>query len=204
MRARTKTARRQRTAPGKRRPDSGELLQIAARLQAKIQSLDIRDLEMQVRQAHTEGDEDVGILRATQILRDAGRYDQDQAFYLIFWSAERLASRRQEADQELNRISQLLDTIEEREGLEEDEDFRLDDLGTSADWQALAAKWSRRVTEIQAAVLREHGEDDMADLLLTDPDAFRHRADVGREQVFGPGFDRLIDPDEVGEDQGDP
>ncbi len=48
--------------------------------------------------------------------------------------------------------------------------------------KALAGHWALRFDDIQAGLLREYGEPDMAELLLAAPDAYRHRAMKGHEE----------------------
>ncbi len=48
--------------------------------------------------------------------------------------------------------------------------------------KALAGQWALRFDDIQAGLLREYGEPDMAELLLAAPDAYRHRVMKGHEE----------------------
>ncbi len=178
----------ERIAPGRDFPGAGDALKIAATVQNTVPLHDLpQHAQIRVRAALMNRDRRVSMLLLAQIERAFGCMNHDAAFYLIGWAVEKLASDRVETDWALARINQEIEAVEKREGLQEDEVFPLADPETPEHYQALAGQWWRRFEEIQAAILREYSEADMAALLLTDPDAYRRRALKGLE-----GYRRMM------------
>ncbi len=106
-------------------------------------------------------DRNEGMIRAGQAMRDAG-VDVDFANMTICMGAEHIAEDRREA--KMNR------------------DFRDAEKGQLTDD---GLEWEAR--RVEAAVLREFGEDEMADALLADEDAFLAKyREPGRLAHFGP------------------
>jgi hypothetical protein len=87
--------------------------------------------------------------------------DRETAFCVIAWSTEWIARSRDDTDAEMIRIVTDIEAAKE-----------------AHKWKSVArleAARGQREIEIWADVLREYGEVDMADSLLTDSDAFWKR-----------------------------
>jgi hypothetical protein len=131
-------------------------------------------------QGHADGkDKPDGILKAAQTFRDAGRIDPDQALSMIVGAVGHLSEKTIMTDPKLNDLSDKMGVICKREGLGEDDYFTLNDPKTPKDWLALNEKYDRRVNEIEAAILKRYGEDEIADLTLNDPGTLRRRGYAG-------------------------
>ena len=132
-------------------------------------------------------------IRFLQAWRESGVDKDDVAFFTISWQAEQSADEIFETDAKLNELSAKIRAIEQREGLDELDEFDPDHPETPADWKVLDAKSNRRfqaVEKIRDARfirwLRRHGELDMADLFANDRAAFDRRREAGRCKLFGP------------------
>jgi hypothetical protein len=119
-----------------------------------------------------------GIIRAGQAMRDAGA-DVDFANFSICLGAEGIAEERRTA--KMNR-----DREAAKHGRALDED--------GPDW---------RSRQVEADVLREFGENEMADALLADEDTFiaKYR-EPGRLAHFGPLPTKPTDAKETKHEQG--
>jgi len=65
-------------------------------------------------------------------------------------------------DDRLNELSNKIEKIKEREGLQEDEYFEPGNPDTPEDYQALNIEFDHRVDEIKADIMREFGEDELS------------------------------------------
>jgi hypothetical protein len=138
-------------------------------------------------------------LRDIQASRFAG-IDTDVGFFVVCHMAERHAETIFDTDRKLNELSAKLRAIEQREGLDELDEFDPDHPETPAAWKVLAAKSDRRFKAVEKIEreriigwLRCHGELDMADLFATDRAAFDRRREAGRCKLFGPMPDFITD-----------
>lgn len=116
--------------------------------------------------------------------RDAGRGDKDEAFYIIYSIMEDLANERRETDAELAKISAAVQKKEKEYGLKKGEYWLKGDA--PPDVEELEATWEERSSLIETAIMREYGENEMADLYMADRLAFFRRIERGREKIFGP------------------
>ena len=123
-----------------------------------------------------------GMLRAGQIFRDyPDYYDADKAVFLIMWNARLLAWRRHETDAELLRLRAAIATAEKAAGVGPDDEW--DDVPPEVD--ALYGAIEHRELEVEAEVLREYGETELAELRLNDDDAYRAKWEPGRIRTWG-------------------
>jgi len=132
------------------------------------------------------------LLREIQALRFAG-IDTDVGFFIVCHMAERHAESIFETDRKLNELSAKIRAIEQREGLDELDEFDPDHPETPADWKVLDAKSNRRFQAVEKLEreriigwLRRHGETEMAELFTNDRAAFDRRREAGRCKLFGP------------------
>ncbi len=123
------------------------------------------------------------VLRAGQAMRDAGR-NVDFANMSICMGAEDIAADREKTDAGLAKISRATAKKKKGYGLKDDEYWPLNEAPD--DVKALLAAFTERCRRIEADVLREFGENDMADALLADEAAFNAKyREPGRLAHFG-------------------
>jgi len=125
--------------------------------------------------------EDEGIIRAAQIMREAGAIDGEESCFFIVFGSEIIADRRIMADAELNRISAEIRKKEKKYGLKEDEYWPAGEAPD--DVETLRAAFDKRRGHILADVLREFGEDEMVDLYLRNEKEFYRRLIRGSLRV---------------------
>lgn len=174
-----------RNTRAKKKPYAGaaDLLKIAERLKNQVGSADAgpswRD---RVMTACSAPDEYEGMMKSARILLDNGRLDPDSAFFMIASGAAHLSSRAEETDAELKEIERAIEDLWENYKGEDGAD-KLDEL---------EARQSIRHDAIMAAVLREHGENEVADLLLENSDRFIDRMESGMVKVLGPQTEETL------------
>ncbi len=183
-----RTAKPKTAAPAAKKltDESGKLLGIAARIMTLSAAAEpAPSWREKVKRSMTGVEDDrVGILRAGQAMRDAG-VDLAFAYMSICMGAEDIAADREKTDAELARISAAIRKREKESGLKEGE-FWPRGKGPD-DVKALNVAFEKRCRQIEADVLREYGEDEMADALLADEDAFDAKyREPGRLAHFGP------------------
>lgn len=183
-----RTAKPKTAAPAAKKltDESGPLLGIAARIMRLSADAEPNESWRVKAKRSWAGVEDtsVGILRAGQIMRDAD-IDVDFALFSICMGAEGIAADREKTDAGLARISRAIDAANKTHGLKEGEYWPRGEAPD--DVEELNVAFERRVREIEAAVLREYGENEMADALLADEDAFNAKyREPGRLAHFGP------------------
>ncbi len=175
-------ARRQairRTAP-KPPADGKDLLKLAAAVRGQLDIADAgpskTERGLTALQHQLEGDITYSdaILMA-QFIRERGGMGEDEVFAGIASFAEAIARE----DGELNRLFQASEAKHKEAGFGEDEEWPEDNR--PADVQALFDAYWDRFLQLRVAILRRHGEDGMADLLMNDPDAFQDRVDRGQK-----------------------
>lgn len=175
-----------RTAAMKPTDESGILLGIAARImKLSADAEPNRSWREKVKAALSGGDDrSDGMIRAGQAMQDAG-IDVDFANMTICLGVEDIANDREKADAELARISRAIAAANKAHGLGEDEYWPRGEAPD--DVEKLNASFERRAREINADVFRKFGENEMADALLADEEAFiaKYR-EPGRLAHFGP------------------
>jgi hypothetical protein len=173
----------------KRPTGAGGLLKIAATLKVQLQRADAgpswRD---RLRAALADPDRNERIIWAVKNARAAGAMDADEASGMIVAAAEVIAEDLYVTDAELRRIGEAIEVASKAHGLKENEHWP-EGEGPD-DVQELEAQWDRRSHAILAAVLREHGETDAADLLLVEPDKFFDRIKTEWKKSEPTGLDK--------------
>ena len=181
---------------GKRKNHQAKVMDIMANLQAiarqQSDRTSWRDRLAFYHASRKEGDpiDHSFLLRTYQAARNARDIDPDLAFYMITLLFDNFCGERYEDDPKLKKITAKIRDIEKREGLKDDEYFARgeepDDLEKAED------EWDQRHTEIQASIMRDHGEGDMADLYLNDRDEYDRRFCRGRK-IARPDVNEKID-----------
>ena len=116
------------------------------------------------------------LIKKLQVQRDTDSVDL--VLYGIALGIKKISDHRiydQGTDARLNELSERIQEIENREGLEEGEFFRPGDPDTPEDYQALNIEFKHRIDEINAETMREFGEDDMAELFMNNREGFIRR-----------------------------
>lgn len=106
-------------------------------------------------------------------VRDMGTADEDEAFFYMTIALDSLAEERIQTDAELVRLSNAIDAKYKEYGAAEDDYWP--DGEAPEDMEELRTAYDERSRQIDAAVMREHGEAGMADLYLTDEKEFFRR-----------------------------
>mgnify|MGYP000924584136 FL=1 len=165
---------------------AGDLLTIAARLgkAAEKAALAAGGRDMAKAILARQEDRPDNIVRAAQFMK-AADVDVQGNNFAIAWGCYLIAHDRMETDPDLARISAAAKKKEKEYGLKEGEYWPRGEAPD--DVEELNNKWERRTREIEAEVLREFGEDEMADALLADHDAFlKAYWEPGRADLCGP------------------
>lgn len=134
----------------------------------------------------------LSILKATQMTRDAGAMDKEIAFCKIFLMAEWLSDDFVLKDQTLEDISAEMSSIEKYHGLSDNEFWRSDDPDVPEEWKALNKKWAHHHDKIIAAILKQCGENEMANLFLNNRESFNLRFETGRCKVFKGSHGQIV------------
>lgn len=110
---------------------------------------------------------DPAMIKAMQILRQLNPDEKALAERGIRVSVEGIAHERMKNDPEGQRISEEIRRLEkDKYELEDDEYYPIDEMPD--DLRQLNDQWDRRNREIEADILREHGEHELADMYLDD------------------------------------
>ena len=124
------------------------------------------------------------LLRSCQFSREIGEIDAGTAFTHIANLSEGIVwSERLDHDAELQRILAAYRAAEAAHGLEPDESFAPGEAPAVV--KVLDAAFERRAKQLQADVLRQYGEFDIADLLLSNEAEFLRRHEAGRRKAYG-------------------
>lgn len=123
------------------------------------------------------------VLKATQGLRDAGLLNADVALSLFYVSAVHLDPPKDAThDRVMGEIGGKITALRKRKGLAKDDtSWTWDNPETPDEYKALA---KQAMNHTIAAILRQCGEDETADLLLNDRDAFNRRFKAGLLKFF--------------------
>jgi len=186
------------------KPSAAALLPLADLIQGYARRLENLATWRDVLQRHyyrvEAGEAPHDFIRFLQAWRESGVDKDDVAFFTISWQAEQSADEIFETDAKLNELSAKIRAIEQREGLDELDEFDPDHPETPADWKTLNGKSNRRFQAVEKirdarfiGWLRRHGELDMADLYANDRAAFDRRREAGRCKVYGPMPDTTAD-----------
>jgi len=128
-------------------------------------------------------DREHGCLRSAQILRDhSPDFDADKAVFMVMLSVEEIAMRRCDTDAELLRIRAAIAAAEKAAGVGPDDEWEDAPPEVGALYEAI----QRRETELEAEVLREYGETELAGLRVNDYDAYLAKREPGRLKIYGP------------------
>jgi hypothetical protein len=173
-----------KTSVRKRRPDTAELIQTADRLGLKLYAVEgltnERQRKMESLQKIQEGGmtfdkfQDEDWILMSQAIRERGAMSPDEIFAGIDNAVDNIAWK----DAGLIRLSNAIDAMYKAYGAKDDEHWP---VGEGPDeFEKLRTAFDQRFFQLQVAILRHHGEDDMADLLEKDMDAYAARVEAGQ------------------------
>lgn len=117
---------------------------------------------------------DMTILKL-QYIREMGRLSPDEVFAGLDLFAEEIAWE----DRELNRLSAAIDAMYKEYGAKDDEHWAVGE--GPEEFEKLRNAFDDRFRQLKASILRHYAENEMADLLLNDPDAYAVRIENGRK-----------------------
>ena len=102
-------------------------------------------------------------------------------------------------DDRLNELSNKIEKIKEREGLQDDEYFEPGNPDTPEDFQAFNIEFDHRVDEIKADIMREFGENEISGLFMNNRKEYIHRYYSGWRilERDNPGILKEIDEEEL-------
>ena len=134
------------------------------------------------------------LLRAfhKQLTENHAFNDADHTRVIMAELAEEISVKRQDNDAEINRIQKDIDAAMIRHGKKPGEDWP-EDQDSPEDLSALWDAGRHRANELMAAVLREYGEGDMADKLLTGPSAFWDWYNKGQDELQAPATPKQLE-----------
>ena len=116
----------------------------------------------------------------------AGVLDPSYRFLLTLNPIERVHDERYFSglyESDLCDINAGIDAIREREGLDDDEDWRVGE--GPEDWEQLQKQYSGVLDRKFEETLREYGLDDIADLYNMDREAYEAQREAGRRMALG-------------------
>jgi hypothetical protein len=120
-------------------------------------------------------------------LRDETDLPRAAGFFLVAWAIETIAEDRIEASKEsgaLKDISDQMDEILRRHGLETEEDLPLDKA--PMDFLALDDRYERTTQQITYDCYLDLGEAEIGNLFMTNYDEFSRLREAGRQYFLGP------------------
>ena len=123
------------------------------------------------------------LINLARELREGKELGDDEGFSAIAFFLDDIAEKRKETDTELARISRAIDRKEKDYGLGKDEDWPPGEAPD--DVEKLRAAYDARSSQIDIDVMREHGEDEMADLFLNDEKTYSFRRWRGWNRLGG-------------------
>ena len=126
-------------------------------------------------------------LRAVLTARDVGVLSADAAYYLLTKLTETAVGLQVDTDPQLRALMAEIDAIERREGLTEDEAFRVGE--GPPDYERANRDWDRRFDELQVDVFRDVGAPDVAADLRWRKAEFDSRSSAGWAELMAIGDD---------------
>lgn len=173
-----------KTAVRKRRPDAADLIRTADALGLKLYAVEgLTNFRQRAREAIKRMEENgFSLMDGTledhiltcQYFRESGFVDPD----IIFAWIDEFADNIVHEDAEIKRLLDANEAKHREAGFAEGETWP--DEKPPADVQRLWDAYWERYRRLNIAVLRHHGEDEMADLLENDSDAYDARLEAGQ------------------------
>ena len=135
-------------------------------MRALVQLLEAKDGQ--------KGDESMGmVILKAQYIREMGRLSPDEVFAGLDSFAEEIAWE----DRELNRLSAAIDAMYKEYGAKDDEHWAVGE--GPEEFEKLRTAFDDRFRQLKASILYHYGENEMANLLLNEPDAYAVRIENG-------------------------
>jgi len=125
-----------------------------------------------------QADRTSNLIRKLQGYWDVNRAKTDLVLYGISLGVQKITDNRiyeQRIDAKLEELNEKIKEIEIREGLKKGEIFILGDPDTPENYEALNIEFNNRINEINAEIMKEFGENEIAELFMNDRKVFIHR-----------------------------
>lgn len=168
----------------RKKPGGAALLQTADALALKLYAAEgltnDRQRKMESLQKMQEGGmtydkfQDEDWILMSQAIRERGAMSPDEVFAGIDNAVENIAWK----DAELIRLSNAIDAMYKEYGAKDDEHWAVGE--GPEEFEKLRTAFDDRFLQLRAAILRHHGEDDMAALLEHDAAAYDARVEAGK------------------------
>lgn len=135
-------------------------------------------------------------LAVYQAIRDDGVLPDDASFYLVSWQIDALTSLL--AEEALSAMDDELSAIQAAHGLDAGDFWEPGEA--PEEYEQLHRRYMEAWDQLFVEQLRLHGEQEMAELFLTDPVGFQQRSERGREYFYAAAADSAAWLDEFAEE----
>jgi hypothetical protein len=122
-------------------------------------------------------------IAAARALAAEGLITEDAVCYLAEMFLQCITFQASRTDAEMLRLYAAIDEVKRAHGLRADEDWFVTDA--PVEWQVLNAAWDERDRELRVSSLRASGNDELADLIARDQEAFDLRVASGHFDIWG-------------------
>lgn len=135
------------------------------------------ELFVDIRDLIERGAEITPWVDAVQLARDVGALGGAESHFLLDRLTESAIGFETGTDEILVDLRDQMEAINRQHGLDEDDDFMLDDA--PSDWLELNRQWDRRFQSLREVLFRRIGEPGMARDIVLRPDEFEARSAEG-------------------------
>jgi len=116
-------------------------------------------------------------LNVYKSVRDGGSVPSEAGFFLVAWVIDTMMTER--TVEEFREAEEQLEAIRQKYDLEED--TPPDEADTPDEYRQACQQMDEALDALYAAILEEHGENEMAQLFREDPEQFEDLYEVGRQ-----------------------
>lgn len=169
---------------------------ITARLASLVTDLAVPPAWYEAWQALGPAAAETQRLAVYQAIRDDGVLPDSASFYLVSWQIDALSSLIAEAA--LGEMDDELSAIQAAHGLAAGDFWEPGEA--PEEYEQLHRRYMEAWDRLFVEQLRLHGEQEMAELFLTDPVGFQQRSERGREYFYSAAADSAAWLDELAEE----
>jgi hypothetical protein len=120
-------------------------------------------------------------LAVYRAVRRDGCLPLEAGFYLVAWQADVIAAER--AEIELRELDDQMEAVKQAHGLDEDDFWTSED--EPPEFRELRERYQAAWNQLLVDTLAASGEDDMAELFVSDHEAFDRLLEIGRQFFHG-------------------